>query len=67
MQWSDMSQGKWDMRCRLSAARHKLSLMKWLNGGSLFDCQTALVAYMILPALAQELNTLVLVIVIFPR
>ena len=33
----------------------------------LFDCQTALVAYMILPPLAQEQNTLVLVIVIFPR
>ena len=29
--------------------------------------QTALVAYRILPPLAQELNTLVLVIVIFPR
>ena len=28
MEWSDMSQGKWDVRRRLSAARHKLSLLR---------------------------------------
>ena len=27
MEWSDMSQGKWNVRFRLSADRHKLSLM----------------------------------------